>query len=427
MKKFYYIFRKEIKELLTKQMIMGLAFTVVLFGMMGKFTSGVQKEMAKPINVAVLDLDKSDYSKNILNKLATYENVKVEIVKGIDTKEAIEETKEKGVPILLVITTGFQKNIREMKGTELEVYSIIKGFGFKEMSASETLVNLMNSINKEISGQFIHTAYPDKNPDDIANPLKLKEFVVVRYKIAAGNPATIKSLTISYVAMIPAILMMLIMYAGIMVITSMGLEKENKTLETLLTLPVKRTSIIVGKMAGAAAVAFLMAAVYMLGFRYFMASFTPNIPGGKEILENLGLVMTPLSYILLGISLFLAIIVALSMCILLGIFAQDTKSAQSMTMPIILLLMIPYFILLFQDIETLSFGQKILLYAIPFSHPFIASHVLLFRNYSLVIGGIVYMVILTLILIYVAVRIFNTDKVLTAKISLKRRKKLNPF
>ena len=146
----------------------------------------------------------------------------------------------------------------------------------------------------------------------------------------------------------------------------MGMEKENKTLETLLTLPIKRIWIVLAKMLGAAIVALIMAVVIMAGLRYYIFSITPNIPDSGAILQTLGLSMSPLDYILLGISLFLAILIALALCLILGMLSQDVKSAQTMNFLIILLVMIPYFLLMFQDIETISM-PIILLYAIPFT------------------------------------------------------------
>jgi ABC-2 type transport system permease protein len=421
MKNFYNIFQKEIKELMTKEMLIGLVFMVVMFGMMGSFIGQIEKEAKEPINLAVLDLDNSKDSKNVLNILSERENVKIKaVIKKDNINEAIDEAKEKEAAVLLVIADNFGKNIKEMKKTDLEVYSIIKGFGMSEAISSETLIAIINSINKEISNDFIQKAFPDKNPEEVTNILNVKEFIIVKDKMAQGNPAMIRALATSHSAMIPLILMILIMYAGMMIITSMGLEKENKTLETLLTLPLKRISIVAGKMAGAAVVALLMAVVFMLGFRYYMSSMTPNIPGSEAILENLGLVMAPLSYLLFGISLFLAILIALAVCMVLGMFAQDTKSAQTMNMPIVLLVMIPYFLLMFKDIEMFSLSMKIFLYAIPFSHPIIASKALIFQNYSLVFGGIIYMIVFAIATMYLAVRLFNTDKILTAKFSLKR-------
>ena len=45
--------------------------------------------------------------------------------------------------------------------------------------------------------------------------------------------------------------MMIIIYSSQMVISAIAMEKQNKTLETLLTVPISRTSIITAKMLAA--------------------------------------------------------------------------------------------------------------------------------------------------------------------------------
>lgn len=423
MRNFYNIFKKEIKELLTKQTILALVFILVFYGILGNFIVGIKKEEQKPVNLAVLDMDKSQSSENILKALSEKENINMEIVQEADIEKAIDKTKEKEMKVLLVIPDSLEENLKEAKATELGVYSIMKGFSIREISSSGVPVSIINFINNEISKSFIRKAFPNDEPENISNPLRIKEFVVVKDKIAPGNPVMVKSLATSQSIMIPLILTVLIMYAGMMLITSMALEKENKTLETLLTLPVKRTFIVIGKMVGAAVVAFLMAGVFMLGFGYFMSSMTPDIADSGTVLKNLGLVMNPLSYLLLGISLFLAILSALAIAMIMGMFVQDTKSAQSLAMPMVFLVMVPYFVLLFQDINAVSLPLKIFLYIIPFSHPIIASNALVFQDYPIVIGGIIYMIIFATVMIYIAVRLFNTDKVLTARFSIKKLKR----
>ena len=431
MNNFFNIFKKEIKELLTKQMLLSLAFMVMLFGLMGSFINNAkeqaQDQLLEPTRLAVLNLDNSAYSKEILTKL-TKNNIEIVEIKEENIEKAIEESQLKESMSLLVIPKGFKDGIKKFQGSEIEIYSIVKDLGLKESTSFASISSIISYLNQEINKDFIKSAFEEKEPENILNPIKTKEFVVVKDKIAPGNPATLQSLSMANSTIIPILLMLSIMYAGTMIITSMGLEKENKTLETLLTLPVKRESIILGKMAGAIVVALLMAVVYIGGFNYYMSSFTPPIEGGTNLMQTLGLVMTSFDYLLLGISLFLTILVALSICMILGMFSQDIKSAQGMQFPIILLVMIPYFLLTFQSLETMPMGLKIFLYLIPFSHPFIASKVLIFNNYSIVIAGIIYLIIFAALTMYLAIRLFNTDKVLTAKASfgkLKFRKTKN--
>jgi ABC-2 type transport system permease protein len=356
--------------------------------------------------------------------MAQLENVRISIIDEDSMEKAIEKTKERKGKALLIVPQGFGKDIEEIKGAELEIYSIVKGLSIGEVVSSGTLGQIINNINREMALDFIQETVADKKAEDIIHPVRTKEFVVVGEKIVPGNPAMIRSVATSQSVMSPVIWMMVIMYAGIMVITSMGMEKENKTLETLLTLPVKRRSIVAGKMVGAAIVALIMAGVYMIGFSYYMSSFTSEVTGAAmTAVKELGLVMTPASYLLLGASLFLAILTALSLAMILGLFAQDARSAQTMNMPIVLLVMFPFFVLMFKDLENLPLVLKVILYLIPFSHPTIAAKALIFHDYLPVIGGMAYMGLFAATLVYITVRIFNTDKILTARFSFRKRKR----
>lgn len=423
MNNFYNLVKKEMKELITRQMIISFVFMVVMFAMMGKFIGGVEEEQKKPVKAAVLDLDKTLISDNFLKNMVQQENIQINMIDESSTEKALEKIEESEMKALLVVPPGFGKNIEEMKAVELETYSIVKGLSITGMRGG-SLLGIINSMNRQMSLNFIQEIVPDKSAQDLLYPIRASEFVVVQGKAVHGSPAMIEGLAMSQSIMIPVILMMAIMYAGIMVITSMGMEKENKTLETLLTLPVKRKSIVAGKMAGAAIVASIMTVVYMIGFSYYISSFTPGASGAAmTAVRELGLTMTPVSYLLLAVSLFLAILVALSLSMILGLFAQDARSAQVMNMPIVLLVMFPFFVSMFKDIGNLPLVLKIILYLIPFSHPTIAAKALIFHNYLPVIGGMIYMGVFAAVVMYICVRIFNTDKVLTARFSFKRLRK----
>jgi ABC-2 type transport system permease protein len=65
---------------------------------------------------------------------------------------------------------------------------------------------------------------------------------------------------------------------------------------------------------------------------------------------------------------------------------------------------------------------KYLLLALPFSHPTIAASALALKDYTIVIGGIIYLGLFTLAVLLIAARMFNTERVVTAKITFGRRK-----
>ena len=417
MNHFYTIIKKEIKELLTVELIMSLVFMVVFFIVMGKVMREVEKE-AEKINISILYLDSTQYLQNILSRVGN-EGIKVNIIDAKDVKSAIEKAKTDSTTILLVIPKGFKAKLMKMEKVEIEMYSIMKGLSMKATISSAMIKSIVDAINKSIASTFIQKLAPDKKAEDVLTPIITKDFVVIKDKTLPGTPAMITALTAAQSMVIPLVLMMVIMYAGMMIMTSMGQEKETKTLETLLTLPVSRMCIIGGKMVGSAIIAFVMTCVYMIGFKYYMSPLS-ELPKLSIRIEEFGISMTPLGYLLLGIALFFAILVALSICIVLGVFTQDAKSAQTMAYPLTMIVLIPFMLSMFKDIETLPIGLKILIYAIPFSHPMMASKFLIFHDYMPVIYGIVYMAIFTAITMWIGVKLFSTDKVLTGRLSLNR-------
>jgi ABC-2 type transport system permease protein len=123
-------------------------------------------------------------------------------------------------------------------------------------------------------------------------------------------------------------------------------------------------------------------------------------------------------------SLFLSLIAGLALCMLLGTFAKNYKSAQTLTFPITMLAMIPMFLTMFMDFNTLPVAIKVFIFAIPFSHPMMASRALIFDDYLLVIGGIIYVAIFAMVTISIVVWVFKTDRLLTGTTRFKWMKGL---
>jgi ABC-2 type transport system permease protein len=66
---------------------------------------------------------------------------------------------------------------------------------------------------------------------------------------------------------------------------------------------------------------------------------------------------------------------------------------------------------------------KGIFYAIPYSHPIIASKAVIMNDYTTVIFGIIYVAAFTIVIMYIASRLFATEKILTAKLKFKGLKR----
>ncbi|MDH7512034.1 MAG: ABC transporter permease [Clostridiales bacterium] len=429
MKKFLNLLAKEIKELITLQLFISLLFTIFLFYFIGQMAKSEMKRAMRTQKIAVLDMDASTLSQQLTDSL-NMARFQVEKLRGKSKEEAVEWTKASDINLLLVIPPGFGESLSTLELKEMETYSFLRSFSIVGSRTSVILGSVISALNNYISDDFLKKKIPDFSPEKLKKPVRSKDFVIIKGRMAEGSASSIAGFISNQSLFIPIILMMIIIYSSQMVISAIAMEKQNKTLETLLTVPISRTSIVTTKMLASAVVGLISAVIYMFGFSYYMSGFMGDVrqqvasEGLGRVIQELGLAPTANSYLILGISLFLAILCALAMATILGVLAEDYRSAQSLIMPVIFLVMIPYFLSFFSDIKNLSLPVKLFVWAIPFSHPFLTTQNLLLENYTAVFGGIVYMLVFFIFLIAIAARIFSTDRVLTMKLRFRRKKLL---
>jgi ABC-2 type transport system permease protein len=412
------IIKKEFKELFTIGTLIPLVVISIVFGLVGQSIGNIGETMEEKPVIGIVDMDDGAFSDIAMSVLTGRAEI---IYDGGDTKEGLEEVREENGVALLVIPENFSQNIDANHPGEIEIYWIMKGAGIMDSISSGVVEGLIQAVNQEISTKLIQQG-SSSDPALVLAPTQRVETTFFKGKEITGLSANqLGNVLSSQSIVIPIVIMMLIIMSGSSVISSMGMEKENKTLETLLTMPVRRSHVVIGKMIGSALVGMIMAAIYMIGFSRYMSSFQIS----DINLADFGLALSMQDYLLVGVSLFIALLAGLSLCIVLGTFAKDYRSAQTLIFPITALAMISVFITMFKDFDTIPAVLRILVFAIPFSHPMMAMRALVMDNYSLVIGGIAYTAVFTVIMVAVAVRIFNSDRLLTGSIRKRAaRKKL---
>ena len=428
MRRFTNLLKKEIKELVNKQLIISLAFTVIIFNFIGQVS---KKEVRKAIGVqtiSALDQDGSAASQALIKGL---ESARFKILdqSGKTKEEAIEAAKAGESKLLLVIPEGFGDSLTELKPSEIETYSFMRSFSLIGARGQVVVQSVITALNEALSNNFLKEKLPDMDPASLKKPIKSKDFVIVQDKMAEGSANDVAGMISQQSMLIPIVLFMIVIYSSQMVISAMAMEKQNKTLETLLTVPIKRTSIITAKMLAAGLIGLISAGVYMFSFKGMLggigeeaAKAGAQAGGGAALMQKLGLTFDTTGYVILGLSIFLAILVALAMAMILGVLAEDLRSAQYMIMPLMFMVMIPYFISIFADINAVSLPLKIFIMAIPFSHPFMVSQNLYLGNYGMIAAGLGYMLLVFIVLVIFAARIFSTDKILTMKLRFGKKK-----
>ncbi len=415
---------KEIKELVRdpKVLLPMIVIPLVMFPLMG-FAIQTSRETAEQsigkTSIALIDQDQGSAAQSLEAYLELY-NFSITRLDDVSLEQAFLQVQDSNLTNLIIIPSGFSENITGGKTADITVYTPFKGGGVIEATRSSTVNALLNSFEQIILNQRISEGFPESNTTQILNPINLKDKSIVKGESADVSPDVLFGLIVSQTTVMPVGIITLLIFAMQLAATAVASEKEEKTLETLLTLPINRTMILAGKLTGSIIVALVGAVAYLIGFSYYMNSFMGFAPTEAVDIATIGLAPSLASYAILGTSLFMALLSALALAISLSVFAEDVRGAQALVGPLSMLFVVPMIFTIFTDINALPFPISIILLAIPFTHPMLAANVSFTGNYVGAVGGIIYMAIFTIVVLYAAARLFGTEKILTAKLKFKR-------
>lgn len=434
--KFVNLLKKELSELLNAQMLVGLAAILIIFMFLGNTMSDAISEevtaMTKSYEkITICDLDNSDFTKDMLASF-TESGVDVKTISG-DAKDHAKLLSDNKVSTAVVIPEGFGEAV--LNGETPQLISISR------MTSAATMSNISNTNDGAINmiRQYIYDEIADGvglSDEDIArmdSPVVLSESTVVDDNSAEISIGSISSKLMIQNMILPIIVFVLIILTSQMLITAISNEKIDKTLETLLSAPVSRGSVIGAKMLSAAIVALINAVVYMIGFSAFIKGetmesaeqITSSIAGQfmsvDDAMAKLGLTLGALDYVLVGLQLFFTILICLSISLILGALVNDTKSSQFVLMPIMILAMVPYMISMFKDINSLPMAMRIIVYLIPFTHTFSAMSNLMFGNTAIFFAGLAYQIVFFAICMFFALKLFKSDKLFTISLNFSSK------
>jgi ABC-2 type transport system permease protein len=420
LKGFTTILLKELKELMRdpKILIGMIVLPLIMFPVLGLvlgYAATSAQEQAQKATLLVVNNDNGNWSQTFVSYLNNSMNVAV--IKNAPPKQVIDQNMLTyyNSTQFIEIPSGFSQNMTQNLNGDpnitatVNVYGVFQNGGIFSSIGSQGLTILVGSFNRAIAPDVVYTS----------------QSTIIKGQVQEGvDPAMLSSLMISQAIALPLTVMIMITYAMQIAATSVAMEKEEKTLETLLSSPVDRFAILMGKVSSTVIVAGIAAVTVLVGYSYMIGSITMGIPTSANIdLVSLGLVPSAFGYILLGISLFITLLSALALAVIMSAFSENVRGAQALVGYIYPVIFIPAMALMYLDFNTLPLTVKMVLYAIPYSHPIIASQAIIMGDYATVVFGIVYVALFTLVIMYIASRLFATEKILTSKLRFKKSSK----
>ena len=423
---FLVLLKKEIKELLTKQLVLTIAATLLVFHVIGKAVGSHNKASAARNTIVLLDLDRTPLSARVAKAVAAAKTA-LKPAPETDIKAALAAPEHAAENSFMLIPAGLEAEVTAGRPAGIEYYSRFRrqASGLGPAIAASRIRRTAQAASAEISSALLEKGLPGLSPAFLRDPAPATEFAVINGRTAQVSLSQVIGFIQSQSFFFPVAVFFIVILSAQMIMTAVASEKENKTLETLLSSPLDRRLLVMSKLAASTLIAAALSGAYMLGMRSFMAGVTglgadPSVAvaAAGPALAELGLTLSGTGYMLIGLSVMFCILCALSIAFILGILSEDVKSIQTMMTPLMMPLMLAYLLPIFIDMSTAHAGLKFLLYAIPFTHAFMAPQNVMMGNIQQVVWGIIYQAAVFAAFVTLAARLFSGDALLTLRLKL---------
>ncbi|MBO6114263.1 MAG: CPBP family intramembrane metalloprotease [Lachnospiraceae bacterium] len=321
------LYKKELLDVMRdkKTVIMMVVVPIILYPLLIVLSlqvmSAITTQMTERTYIISVYYDEDDIMKDIIAKydLSDYS------LKLVSTDEPEKALADENIDAYIKITnTGGKENF------EVYYISSVTNSGY----AADRVSDLLSDYTKNLTKEKLELAGLDS--EEILNP------VDVTFEDTATNEETAGSLLSSILPfMLIVSLLMGTMYPAID--TTAG-ERERGTLETLLTLPVTNSEIIVSKFFVVATIGIISALLNIISisgvgvYMYNMTSAYTNASGGISLSKFAPAIIVGI----LCVFAFAIFISAITMCV--TAFAKTYKEANNYITPLSLVVMFASFI-----------------------------------------------------------------------------------
>ena len=401
----YVVVWKELKDMLRDiRTLAAIAFLPLLILPLMSLTS-IYAQGLQPGYVALINYDKTSGSVGGVN--ITSEDILKEISEALEKNGLhVIYGASANADATIIIKEGFAKNLTSL--TERARLEIIKTLGSSKADQVENIVlNLINDLNFRLASlkviELSGIAGLNVSVDSVLRPVEAQVSVVG----VGGAPVSYEETIKVYISRFLSFSLIFVTTPSTAYITDSVIgEKERKTLEALLSTPVPRHALIIGKVVSTSLIGLLTGFTNALGLLLF--AYVPSLIYGINLFY-----LIPGSVMLAHfIAIYFSVLSSLALVTPAVIRSGSYRAAQASSMIIISVATIVFFISLYVDIEQLSNVFKWLLYLIPYTH---ASLFIKFVALGMLREALTHLTILLLViagLMYVSIKLFNEERII---------------
>lgn len=428
---------KELKSMIRDPKIL-IAMIIIPFIITGVMYFIIIQSMQQAIREAtretgiilVLDYDRGRWSRNLTNYL---EKIGYNIVEINSREELLEKIVSNTSTYGLVIPIDFSNNISSNRHGFIEIYLPIRSTSFLSIANSMKLYSIVSNYSRYLSRTIVEEY--GLNSTYVFNPINTSTTVIIRSMvIEIEEPGALTTIVFLTSFLYPLLILILSSFLIQLTATSIAVEKEEKMLETILSLPISRFKFILAKITASILIGLLGLAIYAGLFTWFFSAVSSTAYADQEYVssnravdtvEILGIyskIYGLKEIILIIINLALSIIFILSLSIILALFTEDVRSAQLITQYLIMPLVFTVLANMFVDLSTIPLSLKYALSIIPIVNAGLIPIFIFNAEYVSIYLVLVSTLIYTIVSVYIASKLIATEKIFTTKLFRRFRK-----
>ncbi len=347
---------RRILLLFTTPLIMFLMFALILF-----FSGLVAADVEKPRDVTVIQNDEGhngiNWGEGFYTLLKSHNLTKDYIYKNESVSNLNAVLQEKKFTVLLYIPANFSATINQSLPAQFFIH-----YDNSRANSQGMVANIL-TLSQNYNIQIIYYYH---------GVINLSKIYVLPERL--GGDQGIESFIASYIALIPLYAILLLAFPSLsLVLISVTIEREQKTLESLILQPIERKSIIAGKLLyGSILVAFntaimliTMIAIVVLGMISLPESLRSElIPIIEAIIEAADItVWFFILFMLIG--LVLVSLLVITAAVLFSLMAKDEREANMVMSAIVLIPLVSTTLIAFLPLSAIDETFQFILVLLP--------------------------------------------------------------
>ena len=329
-------------KMLISVFVFPVAIMIVVMSLVSNLTSRMEKDVEAHKSIVYIENVPEEFKEFLLaadKDVSIYTEKNIEEVLRLETKGALDESqrrkeaetaiKEGSIDLMIEFPQGFSENVYDYQ-TGDEIPQVKTYYNPSEEYSKAAFEKISNGVLESYRQTLLSQRVPDMAGLTVFTVNADNPDMIVQDKEKAGGKVL--------GTMLPYFITILL-FAGAMGIGTdmIAGEKERGTLASLLVSPVKRSSIVLGKVFALMIISGATSVVYVAA----MVAFMPQMMGGlsgKEL--GIDLSLRPEQIAMLAILLIAIAFLYSAVIVLVSVFAKTIKEANSYMMPVYMVILL---------------------------------------------------------------------------------------